>query len=743
MKRKFLFAISLLLVAANAMALQLGEWTHLYSYNKLTHVVPTPGEVFAVSDGGLFSYNPNDDSMTAYNTTNLLSDNSAITDICWNQQTQCLVIAYENGNIDMLSTRDHSVVNAAALMNENTTRSKVIQSIACYGNNAYVVMPYGVVTLNTKKREFGDTYRFNVDGTFYGAYIRNDSLFLCNKTAVSQYDGCYVIAAPMSQNMLDATLWKGIRWPMSRDILYSTRAILDARRIYNYQIPENRNTAPIADTYHKCYWTISDADGTLMKLALQEDGTYAEQWLKGRKPDGPATNCFFHIYWQYNQLYTPVRGWRTHISILNPAVIETYRPATGWNIFQSPTKDDLGFNFTDAGDIAVDPRDTAHVMVAAKSGLYEYYAGKFVKRWYNANSPIKGMNDGNDSGYQIILTIRYDKNGTLWVLNSYCSNAILRLDQTLGVGGEVTESKWQTLPHQELDQYTDKYEKYLDNACWDNNGNLWFINLNFYGVAFYSYNPTTDVLTTYTPTYNQDGASLYTDDGTQFLRDINVDAEGNVWLCGTQGLCYLPARQVGTATNTVQQYKVARNDGSGLADYLLGTVDAQCIAFDQAGRKYVGTVGNGIYVISADNDTELENYTTENSGLMDDDVRGLAIDPSTGTLYCATARGLCSVTTDAVTVPNSLDESNIKVYPNPVTPDYTGMITIEGLTIGADLKITTSTGYIVHEGRTQSALYQWDGLDKHGNRCASGVYNVLISTADGSEGCVAKIAMVK
>ncbi len=744
MKHKFLVAISLLLVAANAMALQLGEWTHHYSYNKLTHVVPTPTEVFAVSDGGLFSYNPNDDSMTAYNTTNLLSDNSAITDICWNQQTQCLVIAYENGNIDMLSTRDHSVVNAAALMNENTTRSKAIQSIACYGNNAYVIMPYGVVTLNTKKREFGDTYRFNVDGTFYGAYVRNDSLFLCNWSAITQYGNFKVIGIPMSSNMLDASLWKGIDWSISMPIINATRAILNSRRIYLYTEPDKQTPAPIADTYHKCYWTISDTDGTLMKLALQEDGTYAEQWLKGRKPDGPATNSFFHIYWQYNQLYTPVRGWRLYMDSSEPADIETYRPTTGWNLFQSPTKDDLGFNFVAAGDIAVDPRDTAHVMVAAKSGLYEYYAGKFVKRWYNANSPIKAMGDGDSPTYQLVLTVRYDKNGTLWVFNSLSSNAILRLDQTLGVGGEVTESKWQTLHHTELDM-TDENQiiRYSSNARWDNNGNLWFINLYSYGVAFYSYNPTTDKLTAYTPDYNQDGASLYDNSGAYSLKDINIDAEGNVWLCGTQGLCYLPARQVGTTTNTVQQYKVARNDGTGLADYLLGTVDAQCIAFDQAGRKYVGTTSNGIYVISADNDTQLENYTTENSGLMDDDVRGLAIDPSTGTLYCATARGLCSVTTDAVAVPNSLDESNIKVYPNPVTPDYTGMITIEGLTIGADLKITTATGYIVHEGRTQSALYQWDGLDKRGNRCASGVYNVLLSTADGSEGCVAKIAMVK
>lgn len=743
MKHKLATVISLLLVAANAMALQLGEWTHYYSYNKLTHVVPTPNEVFAVSDGGLFSYNPNDDSMTVYNTTNYLSDNSRITDICWNQQTQCLVIAYENGNIDMLSTRDHSVVNAAAILNENTTRSKEIQSIACYGNNAYVVMPYGVVTLNTKKREFGDTYRFNVDGRFYFAAVKNDSLFLFNNTQMTQFRNSISIAGKLSDNLLDISKWMVPSWSRISQAMDNALNIMNARRIYNFQMSNSKNTAPIADTYHKCYWTISDTDGTLMKLTKQEDGTYAEQWMKGRKPDGPVTNSFWHIYWQYNKLYTPVRGWRTNMDSGEAAYIETYQPTKGWTAFQYPTSEELGFKFVAAGDIAVDPRDTAHVMVAAKSGLYEYYGGKFVKRWYNANSPIKAIYNGNSPNYQMVLTARYDKNGTLWVLNSLSSNAILRLDQTL-VNGEATESKWETMPHTELDMPDGSTKtNYLSNARWDKNGNLWFINLFYYDVDFFSYNPTTDELTRYTPTYNQDGASLYDNSGEYSLKDINLDAEGNVWLCGTHGLCYLPAKQVGNTTNTVQQHKVARNDGSGLADYLLGTVDAQCITFDQAGRKYVGTADNGIYVISADNDTELENYTTENSGLMSNNVRGLAIDPATGTLYCATDIGLCSVTTDAVGVPNSLDESNIKVYPNPVTPNYTGMITIEGLTVGADLKITTATGYIVHEGKTQSALYQWDGCDKQGNRCASGVYNVLLSTADGSEGCVAKVAMVK
>ncbi len=71
------------------------------------------------------------------------------------------------------------------------------------------------------------------------------------------------------------------------------------------------------------------------------------------------------------------------------------------------------------------------------------------------------------------------------------------------------------------------------------------------------------------------------------------------------------------------------------------------------------------------------------------------------------------------------------------------MITIEGLTVGADIKITTATGAIVHTGRSTAAMYQWDGCDGAGNRCASGVYNILMATDSGDEGCVAKVAIIK
>lgn len=731
MKRHLITYLILLTLCLPMHAAGLGEWTLFHAYNDLTRIVPASKAVYALSAGALFSYNAGDESLTEYNITNLLNDSEDITDICWNGQTQHLVIAYANGNIDLLDTRDNSVRNFSAIADEITTRSKTIKDILCHGSHAYIVMQYGVITLNTARQEFGDTYRFTTgSASFTGAWVENDSLFLEADRTLDTY-GSTVIRGKLTDNLLDKSKWHGVDAGRAGQVKASIAKYRQARTV-----TEGGKDNLIADTYRNCHWG-ADKDGGLMKYAMTDDNAYTPQWQKGVKPDGPASNDFYTIKWENNRLYTLSRGWRTNIDSYEPGVIQVYNPDAGWSVFQTPAKEDIGIDFIATSDIAIDPRDTSHVMVGAKSGLYEFYAGRFVRRWSKANSPIKSFGSGTSETYQLVLGTIYDASGTLWALNAMVSDGLLKLTQPRTGGSAESESRWETFTHSQLQS-----TPIISNPVFDGRGRLWFINLDWGNTNFFSYDPAGNILTEYHPYYNQDGAGLYNQNDS-FLRDINIDAEGNVWLCGTNGICYLPARETGTGTDVMTQYKVPRNDGTGLADYLLSTVDASCIIFDSAGRKYVGTQGSGIYVISADNNTEVQNYNTSNCNIISDNVYRLALDEKTGMLYCSTDRGLCAVRTDGITVPASLDKNNIRVYPNPVRPDYTGMITFEGLTVGADIKITTATGAIVHTGRSTSALYQWDGCDLSGNRCASGVYNVLIATEDGSEGCVAKVAMVK
>jgi flagellar hook assembly protein FlgD len=98
---------------------------------------------------------------------------------------------------------------------------------------------------------------------------------------------------------------------------------------------------------------------------------------------------------------------------------------------------------------------------------------------------------------------------------------------------------------------------------------------------------------------------------------------------------------------------------------------------------------------------------------------------------------------DATETAEVMTSDQVYAYPNPVRPDYTGLITITGLTYQADVKILTANGTLVKEGRSTGGSFTWDGTDMKGKRVASGVYMVNTATNEGKKGTVCKIAIIR
>ena len=140
--------------------------------------------------------------------------------------------------------------------------------------------------------------------------------------------------------------------------------------------------------------------------------------------------------------------------------------------------------------------------------------------------------------------------------------------------------------------------------------------------------------------------------------------------------------------------------------------------------------------------TQVCHLSTENSPLLSDQIYSVAINHQTGLVYFLTENGLCSYRSDATAPTQEMTKDNVYAYPNPVTADYTGLITIVGLSYDADVKITTSSGVLVAEGRSNGGSFTWDGKDRQGRRVASGVYMVITATSKGEKGTVCKIAII-
>jgi hypothetical protein len=227
------------------------------------------------------------------------------------------------------------------------------------------------------------------------------------------------------------------------------------------------------------------------------------------------------------------------------------------------------------------------------------------------------------------------------------------------------------------------------------------------------------------------------------VRCVAEDLDNNIWIGTNVGPMVLESSQISNGTEVFTQVKVPRNDGTNYADYLLSGVDISCIAIDGGNRKWFGTKSNGVYLISSDNLSQIHHFTSSNSSLLSDVVEAIAINGTTGEVFIGTDKGLCSYMSDATTPSEEMKKDEVYAYPNPVKPDYTGLITVVGLSYNADVKITTSNGILVAEGQSNGGTFTWDGCDKKGKRVASGVYMVMTATSDGSKGTVCKIAIVR
>jgi streptogramin lyase len=287
--------------------------------------------------------------------------------------------------------------------------------------------------------------------------------------------------------------------------------------------------------------------------------------------------------------------------------------------------------------------------------------------------------------------------------------------------------------------YTNKSLGNLSDLQIDSNGNLWFVNNNWYISSLYRYNIDTKKILSFTEFKNQDGLSI---ENINYVSCTVEDKDGNIWVGTQQGPLLLEKGQVEASSPVFTQVKVPRNDGTNYADYLMTGIGITAICIDGGGRKWFGTDNNGVYLISEDNLTQIQHFTTDNSKLLSNHVTSIAINNNTGEVFFGTGNGLCSYISDATTPVDKMTKDDVYAYPNPVEAGYTGLITVVGLSYDADVKILTSNGKLVAQGRSNGGTFTWNGCDQQGRRVASGVYMVATATSNGDKGVVCKIAII-
>ena len=97
---------------------------------------------------------------------------------------------------------------------------------------------------------------------------------------------------------------------------------------------------------------------------------------------------------------------------------------------------------------------------------------------------------------------------------------------------------------------------------------------------------------------------------------------------------------------------------------------------------------------------------------------------------------------DATSSSIEMNKDHVYAYPNPVVSGYDGLITVVGLSFNSDVKILSTSGQLIAQGRSNGGTFTWNGCDSRGRRVASGVYMVAAATSEGKKGVVCKIAVI-
>lgn len=754
-------------VADTSKQIPVGHWrTHL-TYLSVTQVAETPEKVYGVSDGALFSYTKEDNNFDVYSKIDGLSDNN-ITLIKYSVENKLLLIVYENSNIDIL-TDEGDIFNILDIKEKTTSLNKTINNVSFFGNKAYLATGYGISIINLVKHEISDTYLLNKNtlssiifnnkiyaGTAKGIWVapistnlidpsnwtQKDSSLIVNQfvnfkeqlIALNINKGLYVITETGNQKFYSSDVLSGIivsqnvliafgQWQVSYFSSTTEETTISATDLYGLSSLSPNNTT----------WIASLSNG-LSKIEKQGDN-YVKTIVG--KPDGPLANNPYKLKFSGNKLM--IVGGRAWDNRAYARGLMMFYENDVWDYMKVDTISDprLDNGVRDFVDIVEDPREKGHYFVASYGeGVYEFRNKKLVKLHDHSNSTIETVNIDVLKGmnhYDRTYGLCYDKNYNLYVMNSFTPNII----KVLTKDGVWTSLNYQAIANNEavFDIMQTRKGVFWVLCPWSNPG-------------IFAFDPKTTLT-------NQ------TDDQFKFFSTINYldnldtksispgaffclaeDKNGAIWAGTDMGpIVFNSPSKVFTETFMGSRIKVPRNDGTNLADYLLENEKITTIAIDGGNRKWIGTESNGVYLVSENGQETFFHFTSENSPLLSNKVSSIAIHPLTGEVFMGTDKGLISYRSDAIEGKKSY--SNVYAFPNPIKPDYEGLITITGLMAKSTVRITDLNGNSIFEGTSEGGQISWNGRNRQGNRLASGVYLVYAALSDATDGIVTKILILK
>lgn len=741
----------------------IGQWRVHLPYNRAITIADDDEKIYTATLSGIFSYNKTDGSFERLSKITGLSDNE-VNSLAYNRDFKMLFIAYKNGNIDVI--KDNRIINLSDIKRKQITADKIINNIFFSSSKAYLACGFGIVVIDLQKLEVTDTYFIDNNG---GMVNVNEVTILNNEIFAATDKGVFkasMTAANLAdynswtqQNLLPKARFNSIvsfnntvvtnfnpvnswdqdtiyeyvngNWQHFNELHFSAYrlqvfgSVLYRMNYYNfngYDTQKNQilmiydyGFEPSGDVKPRQISINSDSiiyiADNVKGLVKKSGGTFTEI-----HPNGPRSTSSAMIVNNSNYMYVAAGS-------VDPAWGNTFSrdgifrfDGIDWKYYNGESYPQMN----DAFDfISVHTDNTIENKWYAGSwfdGLMEFDGETLTKKHNDTNSTL------NRNWRCAIGGIAQDPDGNIWVTNSGSAKQ-LHIKKPDGT--------WKAFALNGLTVNT-----FVGRLILDADNKKWIQLPRGLGIYVYDDKGTIDDIS------DDEGKFLNQEIGNGGLHTTDIyslvlDKNGEIWVGTDKGITVFhnPSGVFQSGVNfDAQQIKIEQD---GKVSYLLESESITCIVVDGANRKWIGTSSAGVFLVSADGTEQLQNFNTDNSPLLSNNILCIGINQVSGEVFFGTESGIISYKSDA-TEP-AVEYSGVYAYPNPVKPDYSGVIAIKGLVENATVKITDTEGNLVSESISLGGQAIWNGKNQVGEKVSTGVYLAFISNKDGSKTYVTKI----
>jgi len=760
-------AITLLLISVKGITQQsqppIGQWREHLPYKSAIDVAGNTGKIFCATPYSLFSIDAADNSVERMSRITGLHE-TGVSGICYDEMNDKLFIAYKNSNIDIIYRND--IYNVPDIKRETIVGDKTIYDIFSFNGNFYLSTGLGVIVIDAEKYEVKDSWFIGNTGGHIkvnGFTVGNSFFYTATeeglkRTSLNTTDPANYLNW---QNLSGAN---GLEAGSCADVLAVQNKIIALKN--DSLFLQNGNNWNLFFT--EAGWLIQNINASSGKILISQRKNDGTAKITSLNADGTVAR----IIQQPGLISFP----KNAILINNNYWVAD--STGGLTKFMSSGFENYQLN---------SPQSIASGEIIFSNNIFYATSGSVNNNWQKQNNKdgIYKFADGQWTNFNRLLFPQLDS------MPDFITVAVDKRDETIWAGSygggllhiKTTNSLEIFKQNSSINQASFDPGSYrVSGLAFDGENNLWIAN---YGAAQNIVVRKNDgSWKNFTPPFplleNSVSQILLDDENQKWI----VSPRGNGLICfndnhsidntaddkwklykSGSGLGNLPSNHVFCVAKDKNDFIwIGTDDGIGIVQcpgqvfsssgcdaflpvvqqggfnqFLFKGEEVRSMAVDGADRKWVATK-NGAWLISPEGDKIIYRFTEENSPLLSNDVKRIAIDGKTGEIYFATVNGICSFRSTATE--GGEKNENVLVFPNPVPPVYGGTIAIRGLVNNAIVEITELDGRLVYQTRALGGQAIWDGKDYKGRKISTGVYLVLVSDDGRKENLATKIIFI-